>query len=127
MCAFLTRRLASAQVPPSWSSYGVWPDRAKWNYDEEAANTAKARPPGLASTDIYAEGLRLWDISSDGKMAIHITDGMVTCANGTIGAPYLIKAVGGTKKQKSEAEGQELNYKLIPSDWLHLSSSVRLV
>lgn len=98
-------RPAPAAWQIQWSCYAEIPDRCKYNYDEEAANTCKGRAPGVASAATGMRGCRrLWSISSDGKVSKHITDGMTTRADGKVCAPFLIKARGGPQRAGGSAK-----------------------
>ena len=61
----------------------------------EAVDTEKGSLPGLVSDGASDGGRRrLYKLSSDGKMAVHYTDGLTTRADGVVCPPFLIKAVG---------------------------------
>ena len=86
------------QVPDSWTSYGMVPDRCKYNYDEEGANVTKGRPPGLVS-DALVGARRVHAICADGRMGKHFTDGFFSRADGKCKSPFAVKACGGQKKK----------------------------
>ena len=92
--AFVRKLHAAGKIP--WATYNEIPDRCKYGFDEEAANTCKGRAKALRSRKVADDGMRrLFEISSDGRMSKHVTDGMTTRADGKVCAPYLLKARGG--------------------------------
>ena len=94
-------------MPAGWTSYGMWPDRCKYNYDEEGANVTKGRLPGLVSADALSGKRRVHAICADGRMGKHFTDGFISRADGKCKSPFAIKACGGQKKKKERAPGQK--------------------
>ena len=96
----------------TWATYDDIPDSCKYNYDEEAPNPEKGRAKVLASKRNDPALRRLFDLGHDGKMAVHVTDGMTTCADGRLCSPYLLKARGGGSAKKASAKrkaGEEVN------------------
>jgi len=87
-----------------WATYDDIPDSCKYNYDEEAPNPEKGRAKVLASKRNDPALRRLFDLGHDGKMAVHVTDGMTTCADGRLCSPYLLKARGGGSAKKAAAK-----------------------
>jgi hypothetical protein len=101
-----------------WATYDHIPDSCKYNYDEEAPNPEKGRAKVLASKRNDPALRRLFDLGHDGKMAVHVTDGMTTCADGRLCATYLLKARGGGSAKKAAAKrkaGEEVK-RLEPKD-----------
>jgi len=110
--AYVRRLHAEGKIP--WKTWAEVPDSAKYNFDEQAANTLKGRCAGLAPKGHGVRSSRLYELSSDGKMGEHVTDGMTTRADGKVCAPFLIKTAKSAKKDDDALPN------MIPSDWENL-------
>ena len=100
---YVTKLYADAKIP--WPRFDKIPSRCKYNVDEDAANVAKGRQPGLNVVNAHADKMgRMFDISNDGdRMVNHVTDVAVTRADGQLRAPCIIKKRGGGDNAKEAA------------------------
>jgi len=81
---YIKQLYAKGKVP--WDDYDKVPDTHKYNMDEEGAATSKGRAPALASgvNDGTNGQRRLFEISSDGRMSFHYSDGLISRADGLV-------------------------------------------
>ena len=99
-----------------WATYDDIPDKCKYNFDEEAANTSMGRRRILSAKRADDGMRRLFDVSSDGRMSRHVTDGMTTRADGKVCPPYVIKARGSGKDHAAKRRAGEPVPVLAPTD-----------